>query len=192
VSQGKKFSFHAGAAAVCTAALLLFAAPADAFARDRDHGRRSHAAQRIENDFECIVHTVYGEGNNMSESEQATIANGIVISARKNGRSVCGEVRARYSARYATNAPTNKSSPSVERAVNNVLHEGATDVPEAYKKAVEFRSAAAPLLSKKGLILIGQITRGKTTHSGGNRYYKWNYSVQPNPYGLVKGNRGPI
>ncbi|MDR3448563.1 MAG: hypothetical protein P4M15_02220 [Alphaproteobacteria bacterium] len=103
-------------------------------------------------DFDCAVHTAAGEAPDGDVVEAAVIVNGLVKSARENGRSICAEAYARYDPKW-------KAPGWAVRAATNVFSEGASLVPAAYRNATEFRSPWYRGGPGKGFRLVGQLSR---------------------------------
>jgi hypothetical protein len=149
-------------AAFCTVVVTGIFAVTPAYAQTTQHHGHAkvarHHQKKIESDFDCAVHTAYGEAKGLGRVEAAVVINGLVKSARTAGHSVCTEAHVRYKPRFG-------STPDIVAAAHNVFSQKGSWVPARFRNATEFRSAQAPRPQDKELVRIGQVTRR------GNVYY---------------------
>ncbi len=129
------------------------------------HAAPHHHAAKPETDFDCAVHTAYGEARHTSRAEEAVVINLLVERARLAHLSIC-------KAAHKFFRPRNGSTPDVLAAVRNVLQGDKSLVPEKFRHVTEMRAYRAPKPPAGKFHCVGSVDQKPGNGLHGNIFYE--------------------
>jgi hypothetical protein len=146
----------------CAAVLLSFCFAGIAHSETAHH---RHHVRKVETDFDCAIHTAYGEARNTSREEEAKVINLLINRAHKENMTIC-----RAAHRYFK--PRNGSTPGILDAAKNVLEGDKSLVPTAFINATEMRAWHAPQPPPSKFRKLGSVERKTGNGLHGNVFYE--------------------